>query len=284
MHLAATQTFAPAFESHYTYKATQPGFAEHDLDEHSKVAASLAWGRTLGALRKAFKQDVQLEPIKEDHTARIYGARDAQQTVAGFTSDASVNLPYVNHVPTMTGGIGKEDLLLFYRDYFIARSPPSLSMKLVSRTSGVNRVVDELILSFKHTTEIPWLLPGVKPTNKVVHIALVSIVCIHAGKLYSEHVYWDQASVLVQVGLLDPKLVPENFLKQGLKRLPVYGAETASKVLDEESQPSNGLIEDWKDGKGARAGASIPARPKQAAGNGNKAANGGGAAVAKSAS
>ena len=95
------------------------------------------------------------------------------------------------------------------------------------------------------------MLPDVPPTNKEIKVALVSIVCIRGGKLYHEHIYWDQASVLVQAGLLDPKYVPPAMKKQGLKRLPVYGAETADKVLDESSQPSNELISGWKEGAGA---------------------------------
>lgn len=153
----------------------------------------------------------------------------------------------------------------FYKDYFISKGPPSLTFKLISRTLGVDRVVDEMIMSFKHTHEIPWILPNVAPTGKVVHIAMVSVVCVRGGKLVSESTYWDQASVLVQVGLLDPMLVPDSFKKQGLKRLPVYGAETAAKVLDEDSQPSNGLI---ADGSKQKAGQSLPARPKKAAGGG----------------
>lgn len=177
----------------------------------------------------------------------------------------------MNCVPTMTGGIGHHDLLVFYRDYFIPKNPPSLSIKLVSRTIGTDQVVDEMIVSFKHTQEVPWLLPGVQATNKVVHVAVVSIVAMRGGKLVHEHLYWDQASVLVQVGLLDPKLVPESFQKQGLKRLPVFGSETASKVLDEESQPSNGLIAGWKQSTRKQGGGQtlLPQRPKPAA-NGGK--------------
>lgn len=165
----------------------------------------------------------------------------------------------------MTGGIGQEQLFRFYNDYFIPRGPPSLTFKLLSRTLGVDRVVDEMLMSFKHTDEIPWVLPGVAPTGKVVHIAMVSVVCVRGGKLVSESTYWDQASVLVQVGMLDPMLVPEKFKKQGLKRLPVYGAESAAKVLDEDSQPSNELIADWN---GQKKSNKLPVRPKQAAGAG----------------
>lgn len=177
----------------------------------------------------------------------------------------------MNGVPTMTGGIGQNELFVFYRDYFIPKNPPSLHIKLVSRTIGTDQVVDEMIISFKHTQEVPWLLPGVQATNKIVHVAVVSIVASRGGKLVHEHLYWDQASVLVQVGLLDPKLVPEAFKKQGLKRLPVFGSETAAKVLDENSQPSNGLISGWKQSlRKQEESQALPQRPKQTA-NSHKA-------------
>ena len=153
-----------------------------------------------------------------------------------------VSEPYVNHIPTMTGGIGYKDLYRFYRDFFIPNNPPSMKMRLISRTIGTDRVVDEMHIFFRHTQEIPWMLPGVKPTDKEVDVALVSVVCIRGKKLYHEHIYWDQATVLVQIGLLDPKLVPDQKLA---KRLPVVGAEGARKVLDEQSARSNELIDDW---------------------------------------
>ncbi|KAL8686165.1 MAG: hypothetical protein Q9218_007299 [Villophora microphyllina] len=148
-----------------------------------------------------------------------------------------VSEPYVNHIPTMTGGIGYEELHRFYQDYFIPGNPPSLKMRLISRTVGTDRVVDELFMSFQHTQEVPWILPGVGPTNKHIEFALVAIVCIRGGKLCHEHIYWDQATVLVQVGLLDPKLSGKGF-----KRLPVVDGAGARKVLDEASAPSNQLI------------------------------------------
>lgn len=188
-----------------------------------------------------------------------------KEAMKALVPDDSV---YMNCVPTMTGGLGQEDLYTFYREYFIPKNPPTLNIRLVSRTMGTDRVVDEMVISFKHTQEVPWILPGVQPTNKAVHIAVVSIVTIRSGKLVHEHLYWDQASVLVQVGLLDPKIVPDSFQKQGLKRLPVYGSETASKVLDEASQPSNELIVDWKHRQKNSGGTALPRRPKQAATNG----------------
>ena len=104
----------------------------------------------------------------------------------------------------------------------------------LSRTVGATQIVDELLFCFTHTTEIDWMLPGVPPTGKYVEIPLVAIVKFRGDKLYHEHIYWDQASVLVQVGLLDP---------QGL---PVAGAETARKLLD-ETLPSNTLMARWRE-------------------------------------
>ena len=150
--------------------------------------------------------------------------------------------PYVNHVPTLTGGIGYKDLRRFYRDYFIPGNPPTLKMRLISRTVGVDRVVDEMHVSFRHTQEIPWMLPGVKPTDKEVEVALVAVVCIRGKKLYHEHIYWDQATVLAQIGLLDPKLVPGGKIA---KKLPVVGREGARKVVDESCAESNKLIPGW---------------------------------------
>ncbi|KAK3058123.1 hypothetical protein LTR09_001201 [Extremus antarcticus] len=256
-HIAGSQGFAPAFSS-YTYQNAKPGFAEHSQASFNKIAASLAWTRTLGVLRKAFKIETNLEHVREDHIRLSFAGNKASATVANMVAER----PHVTNVPTMTGGIGQRDLFVFYRDYF--KNPPSLRMKLVSRTIGEDRVVDELVLSLKHTEEVPWLLPGVPATDKMVHVAMVSVVCIRGGRVYHEHVYWDQASVLVQVGLLDPKLVPDHMKRRGLKQLPVYGAETAAKVLNEESHPNNELISSWKDRPKGDPGA-LPNRPKQTA-------------------
>ncbi len=125
---------------------------------------------------------------------------------------------YVNHVPILTGGRGKAELRRFYSTDFIPRMPPDTTLTPVSRTVGQDQLVDEMIFSFTHTIEMPWMLPGVAPTNKRVEVPLVAIVRFRDGKLAHEHIYWDQASVLKQIGLLtDPAL-------------PVCGAETAAKV------------------------------------------------------
>lgn len=167
--------------------------------------------------------------------------KDAKGIMGAFVADE----PYVNYVPTMTGGIGAMDLFRFYRDYFIPSNPASLNLKLISRTIGTDRIVDEMYVKFRHTQQMPWILPGVPPTNKEVEIAIVSIVKIRGGKLVHEHVYWDQASVLVQVGLLDPENVPKEMRSKGMEELPVNDREAARKVLDPESEPSNELLDGW---------------------------------------
>jgi carboxymethylenebutenolidase len=155
-----------------------------------------------------------LSALWEEHTKEEFLTKDTEATLATMVDDA-----YVNHVPVMTGGSGKPALREFYSRDFIPCMPPDTTLTPVSRTVGEDQLVDEMIFSFTHTVEMPWMLPGVAPTNRKVEIPLVVVVHFRDGKLKHEHIYWDQASVLVQIGLLDPAL------------LPVFGQETAAKVL-----------------------------------------------------
>ncbi len=158
--------------------------------------------------------DFDLSAIWEQHTAQEFVNHDTDATLATMVDDA-----HVNHIPVMTGGYGKDELRRFYSTDFIPKMPPDTTLTPVSRTVGADQLVDEMIFSFTHSVEMPWMLPGIPPTHRRVEIPLVAIVHFRGGKLAHEHIYWDQASVLKQIGLLtDPKL-------------PVYGAETARKVL-----------------------------------------------------
>ena len=155
-----------------------------------------------------------LSELWDEHTAHEFSTRDTERTLETMVDDA-----YVNHVPVMTGGRGKTELRTFYSTDFIPRMPPDTRLTPVSRTVGEDQLVDEMIFSFTHTEEMPWKLPGVAPTNKHVQVPLVVIVKFRDGKMAHEHIYWDQASVLKQIGLLTDA------------RLPVFGAETARKVI-----------------------------------------------------
>jgi carboxymethylenebutenolidase len=166
----------------------------------------------------------RLNDLWEEHIRDEFVIHDTDATLDTMVPDA-----YVNHVPVMTGGVGREALRRFYSQLFIPMMPPDTEIVPVSRTIGTERLVDEMIFRFTHTMKMEWMLPGVVPTNKRVEIPLVVIVHFRDGKLAHEHIYWDQASVLVQLGLLAPS------------GLPVAGVETARKVLD-PSLPSNELI------------------------------------------
>ena len=156
---------------------------------------------------------LDLSQLWEEHTQHEFATRDTEATLATMVEDA-----YVNHVPVMTGGFGKTALRDFYSRDFIPSMPPDTTLTPISRTVGEDQLVDEMIFSFTHTQEMPWMLPGVAPTNARVEVALVAIVRFRDGQLAHEHIYWDQASVLKQIGLLtDPSL-------------PVRGVESAQKV------------------------------------------------------
>ena len=137
--------------------------------------------------------------------------------------------PHLNHVPTMTGGVGREQIRTFYATHFIPKLPPDNEIELISRTIGRDRIVDEMIFKCTHTVAMDWFLPGVAPTGRRVEVPTVAIVEFRDGKVASEHIYWDQASVLVQIGLLDDGA------------LPVAGIATAEKLRDPR-RPSNALI------------------------------------------
>jgi carboxymethylenebutenolidase len=155
-----------------------------------------------------------LSELWEEHTAHEFSTRDTAATLDTMTEDA-----YVNHVPVMTGGYGKAELARFYSTDFIPCMPPDTKLSPVSRTIGTEQLVDEIIFSFTHTQEMPWMLPGVAPTYKYVEVPLVVVVHFRNGKLAHEHIYWDQASVLKQIGLIaDPSL-------------PIVGVEAAKKVI-----------------------------------------------------
>lgn len=191
---------------------------------YDKPAAMMAYSRTVALLRHVLGPVYDLSRLWDAHTFHEFASRDVDATMATMATQ-----PYVNHIPTMTGGVGYDHLKRFYTHHFVNSNPPDTRLIPVSRTVGADRLVDEMVFCFTHTCEIPWMLPGIPPSGRYVEIPLVVIVNFCGDKLYHEHIYWDQASVLVQIGALDP---------QGL---PVAGIATAKKLLD-ETLPSNELM------------------------------------------
>jgi len=159
-------------------------------------------------------QQAMLDVFQKHVKAEIDG--DLETTMATMTDH-----PHLNHVPVMTGGMGREQVRYFYTNHLVGKFfPPDMEMLEVSRTIGEEQIVDELVIKFTHTAVMDWMLPGLQPTGKRVEAAFAVIVKVEGGKIAHEHIYWDQASVLVQLGLLDPK------------GLPVSGVESARRVLD----------------------------------------------------
>jgi carboxymethylenebutenolidase len=169
------------------------------------------------------KTEETLSSAWDQHVASEFAAKSADRTLATMTAE-----PYVNVVPLMIGGRGRSELHDFYANHFLSQIPPDMEMVTVSRTIGQGRVVDELVARFTHSIRMDWLLPGIPPTGRRVELPFVVIVQFEVDKVAHEHLYWDQASVLVQVGLLD-------------RTLPVRGNEIAAQVLN-PTQPMNKLI------------------------------------------
>jgi carboxymethylenebutenolidase len=161
----------------------------------------------------------------EEHMKAEFQNKDARASC-----DTMVANPYVNHVPVLTGGVGRRQLENYYSRYFIPGQPPDVEIVPISRTVGQERIVDEFVYRCTHSIPMEWLLPGVPPTGRRLELPVVVIVTFEGGKMKSEHLYWDQASALVQLGLLDPA------------GLPVAGVEVARKALDPAAVPSNLLM------------------------------------------
>jgi len=241
LHFAADDKFVPeaareqiraAFAGNqdveiHVYPGVDHAFARPGGHAYNKPAAVMAHSRSIALFRRVMGPHLDLSALWDAHTYHEFATRDVDATMATMVQE-----PYVNHVPTMTGGVGYRDLSRFYRHHFIPTTPADTKLIPISRTIGADRVVDEMLFCFTHDIEIDWMLPGLKPSGKYVEIPLVAIICFRGGKLYNEHIYWDQASVLVQIGALD------------LKGLPVAGIATAKKLVD-ESLPSNELMKRW---------------------------------------
>jgi carboxymethylenebutenolidase len=224
--IAAAVADLPGATCH-VYAGCGHGFADPAHAAHERAASTLAGSRSIALLRAAIGPAPDLERLWERHTELEFAARDVDATMATMVAE-----PYVNHVPTMTGGVGHDHLKRFYKYHFVEANPPDTRLIPVSRTVGPDRLVDEMVFCFTHTCEIPWMLPGIAPTGRYVEVPLVAIVTFRGDKLCHEHIYWDQASVLVQIGKLDPA------------GLPVAGAATARKLLD-PALPSNELMAGW---------------------------------------
>jgi carboxymethylenebutenolidase len=216
----------------YVYPGCAHAFATPGREHFDKPAAMMAYSRTMALLRKVLGPVYDLNQLWETHCHYEFATRDVDAVMPTMVGE-----PYVNHVPTMTGGVGHDQLKRFYKYHFVDSNPADTRLIPVSRTIGSDRVVDEFVFCATHDREIDWLLPGLAPTGKYFEVPMLAVICFRGNKLYNEHIYWDQASVLVQIGVLDPT------------GLPVAGIQTARKMVD-ETLPTNALMRNWESSEG----------------------------------
>ena len=161
--------------------------------------------------------------VWEAHTAAEFELKDADAAIATMTDH-----PVLIHVPVNTGATGKSELRKFYKEIFIPQMPADVELQLLSRSVGQSRLIDEFILRFTHTARMEWFAPGIEATGRRLIVPHVGIISFENGKISSEHIYWDQATVLMQMGLLD-------------KNLPVIGDTQGDRLLDVNA-PVNQLL------------------------------------------
>ncbi|CAI7612878.1 unnamed protein product [Penicillium glandicola] len=225
----------------YTYPGSRAGFAEQeiaeekegevdvDLNVDDEISSQLAWSRALGCLRRSFNVGgnwavIDIETVWEEYWDRVFGelemwkrshscgSEPAVEMLTGHGHYGEIGCPagevFVKCIPTQAGGSDISSLRDFFANAYIPTGPPDQRIRLLSRTVGVDRIVDEMLFTCRHTAEIPWLLPGVSPTDRDIKVIVVVVASFSAGQITCQNLYWDQAGVLVQVGLLDPGLVP----------------------------------------------------------------------------
>jgi carboxymethylenebutenolidase len=166
-----------------------------------------------------------LSALFDAHVADEFEAKDAVLTMTTMVDD-----PTVIHVPVLTGGRGRDQLLEFYRDDFIPSWPDDVELEPLSRTVDDERVVSEFVVRFTHDREMPFWLPGIPPTGRGVELPHVVIMGFDGDKVAYEHIYWDQASLLAQIGVLDTT------------DLPVVGTDQGRAIID-PSVPMNRVID-----------------------------------------
>jgi carboxymethylenebutenolidase len=153
--------------------------------------------------------------VWQQHTYFEFVMKDAKAALSTMTDN-----PHVLMVPVATGGRGRDGVYKFYHEFFLAQLPADITPVLISQALGTNILAEEAVYQFTHDRPMDWLIPGVPPTGKRVEVGVVGIITFENGKIASEHLYWDHASVLAQLGVVDPATVP------------VKGVESARTLLD----------------------------------------------------
>ena len=143
----------------------------------------------------------EMAALWDAHTAAEFAEHSADAAIATMTET-----PELLHVPVGTGAVGKEPLRKFYAEVFIPQLPPDMSLEVISRTIGTDRLIDEFVVRFTHTIQMDWFAPGIAATGLPLVVPHVGIIAFADGKIASEHIYWDHATVLRQLGVLGAEI------------------------------------------------------------------------------
>jgi carboxymethylenebutenolidase len=138
----------------------------------------------------------------QQHTYAEFVLKDADAALATMTEH-----PYVFIIPSGIVRVGRAAVHEFYANHFLPDIPLDLEITSLSQTFGDDRIVEEMVMRFTHTVDMDWMLPGVPARGRRVEFALVGVIRFQAGKVANEHLYWDQATVLSQLGVLDHPVV-----------------------------------------------------------------------------
>ncbi|EHA47811.1 hypothetical protein MGG_09427 [Pyricularia oryzae 70-15] len=251
-HVAGKSSTPPvrseALTAYHYPGTTSHAFATPFQPTFSYTTEALSHTRNLNLLKRHMGgPNFDLEQIWDEHCHYEFVDRSAEHTMSTMVQE-----PYVNHVPVLTGGVGREPLTSFYRSHFIFSNASDAELELVSRSVAIDRVIDEFIFKCTHNLEIDWLVPGIPPTGKKLEIPFTAVVNIRGDRLFHEHISWDQGTVLRQLGLMPeylpfPYPMPDGRTPEPGKRfeyrVPVAGVETANKMRDRNSVSSNGMFQ-----------------------------------------
>ena len=215
----------------YLYPGVDHAFARVGGMHFDKPAYLMAHERSIAALKREIGPNFDLSALWDEHVRHEFDTRDVAATMATMVAE-----PYVNHVPTLTGGVGQRELSRFYRHHFIHGNPPDMTLTPISRTVGALQVVDEFVMRFTHSCEIDWLLPGVPPTGRFVEIPMLGVVRFRGDRLYHEHIIGTRPACWCRSAC-------------STRRACRSRVESARKLLD-ESLPSNRLMARWAASEG----------------------------------
>src|SRR5215468_7957254 len=132
------------------------------------------------------------------HTYAQFELKDADAALETMADNS-----HVFCVPSGRGATGRAGVREFYAKQFLPGMPGDLELLPISEIFADEHVVAEYVMRFTHTLQMDWMLPDVPPTGRRAELLLVAITRFENGKIASEHVYWDAASLLFQLRLID---------------------------------------------------------------------------------